>query len=259
MALFLEELVSLDISIVFITKDRGAHILKALRALALMMSECEIIVVEDSRDGTREMIEFLYCEKEVRVINGGFVSATHAANVGLSFVTRRYVLFLGDDHIIEGDVFSFLRKLEESFDKAEMVGLHLVAPGLSDHSTISKVGWFAAGQVYPARGQESGYRGWSSLFAVDTSKVHLTFDERFKSNGFNAETDFQLRAKRQGARLWYAADLIVRQQQVPAKKGYDAKMEQGHIYFVRKHFRHSWLLKQVLFSLYIRTYAKVLR
>lgn len=249
----------MDISIVFITKDRMAHIVRALRALAPMMSECEIIVVEDSKDETREMLELLYCKEEVRVINGGFISATHAANVGLLCATRRYILFLGDDHIIQGDVFSFLRKLERSFDKAEMVGLRLIGPGLADHSTISKVGWFAAGQIYPARGKESGYRGWSSLFAVDASKVRLAFDERFRSNGFNAETDFQLRAKKQGARLWYSADLVVMQQQVPPKKGYDAKMEEAHRYFVRKHFPHSWLFKQVLFSLYIRTYAKVLR
>ena len=243
----------MNLSIVIPTKDRLPLLMAQLMSLEPLMDICEVIVVDDSSQEDFDIVRNVY-ESKVTFIRGEGRGATGAANLGLMAATNDRVLFLPDDQTIVGSPTAFAVGLIAAFSKAEMVGIRM----LSDHvesKALRKLAWWVFSQTFPEAGSQSGYIDWVSLFAVDRKKVPLLFDTYFEGNGFNAESDFQLRARRDGARLWYSCELEVRQADegslARTREGEKEMRAKGHSHFLRKNFASSWHLRQLMFRIYL--------
>ena len=244
----------MSLSIVIPTYNRKDAMLHTLKELEPLMEECEIIVVSDSTDGTDEAVRAAY--PRVRMIqNAERRGLMRCSNDGITAAKNPVVIPFGDDLHIVGSPLDFVQRLLLSVARnGSIVGLRVVdkvSPRFN-HRRLAKFLWRIAGQPFGETGERSGHADFTALFAFDKERIPLLYDEGFVG-GFHAETDFQLRAKARGNRLYYDADLEVAHDESGLDKDYRGQGARlaAHKHLMKKHFPRSWFVKHAFFRLYL--------
>lgn len=228
------------------------------------MSRCEIIVIDDSDDGTAEAIRGRFGGRLKIIKNSESLGSPRCRNLGLEEAKHDVVLMLDDDVEIKGDAVSYALTIwDYATVKAGIVGsriIDMVSPKFN-HRMLGKLAWWMAGQIFPPTDGESRYVDFVSGagMAVNKRNVDTRFDPNFGGNAFNEESDFQLRARREGARVYYAADLPLIHHEIGSGGQSDHEknltrrewMLKNHRYFLKKNFRHSWRIRNLFYRLYV--------
>lgn len=243
------------LSIVVPTYNRKEAVIRLLKELEPLMGEHEILLADDSDDGTAEAVMAGYGKLvsiDHRDARRGVVSAV---NDGIRRARNEVVLLMSDDHHLVGDPEEFARRLLIHFRDHDIVGIDTL-DRMSRPFQNRWLGWLAwhlAGQIFPGASDE-----FKAVFAFDKSRIELLFDPQYSAgNALNCESDFQLRARRAGHPLFCAKDILtthdeLRVQSQP-KEVVRATMLANHRYFLRKNFRLSWSVKFMFYRLYVAT------
>jgi glycosyltransferase involved in cell wall biosynthesis len=249
----------IGLSIVIPTYNRKNAILETLKHLEPLMGLCEILVVDDSTDGTDKEILLRYGPRVTVDAHKGPRGEAAATNVGLTKARNDIIVLLGDDDCIVGDQVEFAKRaVSYATERAEIVGLRVIdrlSPRFT-HRTLAKLAYAFAGQIFPENGDASRYTDYASNFVLNRGKVRILYDTAFSPGAFNSESDFQLRARKGGARVYYASDLVVVHEEIRLggeRKAIRSLMARNHLYFLRKHFHLSWPFRQTFYRLYLLT------
>lgn len=244
----------MSLSMVIPTYNRKDAMLRTLKELEPLMEGCEIIVVSDSTDGTDEAVKTAY--PRVRMIQNpkrrGLMSCL---NEGMIAAKNTTILPFADDLHLIGPPLDFVHELLLNVARnGSMIGVHVVdkvSPRFN-HKRLAKFLWQIAGQPFGETGERSGYADFTASFAFDKERIPLLYDESFVG-GFHAETDFQLRAKAMGNKLYYDANLAVTHDESGLDKDYRDQTARlaAHKYLMKKHFPRSWFIKHAFFRLYL--------
>ena len=249
-----------DLTIAIATYNRLDQIQLLLAHLQPLFGECEIIVVDDgSGDGTSEFVSSL---SYVRLFsNPKKMGTPFCWNLAIKEATNPCLLTIPDDVRIIGNQTDFARRIVEDLRFSEVVGVKVVDS--SGPRRISKIlsdlSYLLAGQVFPAQDDRPRFTSFvSGAMAFRKEIGSLGFDESYGGNAFREETDFQLRARRNGFRIFY--DPLLRLDHLEIRRGgqYDGFnasererwVRRNHRYFLKKNYSKSWWVKYPLFRAY---------
>lgn len=240
------------------TYNRKEAVLKLLSELEPVMGVCEILLVDESSDDTSGAVLDAYGSR-IRVIhNDARLGLPHPVNIGVDAAKYRNVFLLTDDAHIVGDPVAFSEKICQYLsEKGAMVGVRVLdrVSGRFDHRKLKKIAWWTMGQTFPEAGEVSRYADFVSFFAFDRQRVSEREDPGFEA-GFRAESDLQLRARRRGERLYYAADLeLIHDEMHGGADRTGTRKVKNHAYFVHKHFRLTWWPKLQLYRFYLALFG----
>lgn len=205
-------------SIVVPTYNRRDLAVRCVQALAAAERPwpCELIVVIDgSRDGTREALSALTLPLPVRIVAQDNTGAAGARNHGAALATGEYLLFLDDDMIADPEILVEHAGILDGADADATVG-HIPMHPDSPRTVLSK-GLERWADERRTRLRRTG--GELMLDDLITGQLAVRasvfrelggFDEDFTAGGsFGGEdTDFLYRLLDDGARVRFAPDAI---------------------------------------------------
>lgn len=253
----------INLSIVIATLNRQEIALNLLDELRPLFGECEIIIIDDGSDGFKttgeleRIIKSKFGSKVLALTNPLNLGTPTCWNRGIAVSTRNFVLTIPDDVHIKGSPLKFMAELRSKLEQAEIVGLRVIDKKSKrfHHDLLARILWRLCGQVFPPTDGEERYTDFVS--GAMAFRKGLYFDEGFGGTAFREETDLQIRARKIGWRILYAANLCLLHDELrfggQSDKGRDRgeweKINQK--YFLKKHFKRSWPLKWFCFQLYL--------
>jgi glycosyltransferase involved in cell wall biosynthesis len=211
---------------VIVPTYRRAHLLGLTLPSYLQPETFELIVVDDcSPDNTEEAVKALSkTDPRVRYIRSERnLKQTHAKNLGIAAARSRYVFFGDDDSVLlpgslarlmatfsekHADIVGARAPYMESIEKGKdfmEAAVKLVkagANGTARSAIIDPVSLRARFDLDPGGPIELPFVH-AAFLARREMAVSIGFDEEYGGNCFREETDFLVRAKSGGARIWF--------------------------------------------------------
>ncbi|MCL2939707.1 MAG: hormogonium polysaccharide biosynthesis glycosyltransferase HpsN [Trichodesmium sp. MAG_R02] len=181
----------------------------------------EILVIDQTPTHTPETqvyLEQLNAEKKIRWFRVDWTNLPRARNYGVCQAVGEIILFIDDDvQLTEHFLKAHARNYSESAEIGAVAGRSLEAAILKEsHQNLSieylppeamdpAIAWYYIDlmntlhpqQVITARGCNMSFR--SEIF----TKYKLWFDERFGGSAVREESDFCLRIRKTGYKIWY--------------------------------------------------------
>jgi GT2 family glycosyltransferase len=188
----------------------------------------EILVIDQTPTHTpaiQTYLDALVAQQKIRLFRVNWASLPAARNYGVRRAQGAIVLFLDDDvQLPEGFLAAHIRNYQQYpevgavagrvFDRMKLAdaiaGLQIV--DLPPEAMDPGIAWYHVDLVHTIKPQQViTARGCNMSFRRDLFEQHnLWFDERFRGSAVREESDFCLRMRRTGFKIWYdpAAHLI---------------------------------------------------
>lgn len=239
---------SINLTIVMPTYNR-ANLLRDNIASLLSSNYCfELLVVDDgSTDGTSEVVKS-FKDKRITILrNPSNMGYAKSLNEGIKYARNSQVLLCEDDVFIANPD-EFLRVLLKEINHKTIVATHLLRNGCETKPILTErlKRFFAeplAGEIYPYNGSErQTVMFCNNCFSFNRDELNTRFEESyFVGNVFRIESDFQLRSRKEGARITYNPKLVVDHRRY--KKGGLRMNEENEFHYVCM-INHAKLLRK---------------
>jgi len=240
----------INLTIIIPTHNRAESLRDNIMSLLNSDYAFELLVVDDgSIDETEKVVKSLedpritYCKHSFKC---GYAKSM---NEGIRKAKNSHIVLCEDDaFILNPNKFSETALLE--MDHKNIVATHLLAKGKEMKLTIIErfKRFFAeplTGEVYIYSGHERRIvRFCNACFGFNKDEIETRFDETsYVGNAFRIESDFQIRARKEGAKIIYNPSLVIDHKRYPTgghrvqdKNIFLYQCMINHMIFLRKHY-----------------------
>lgn len=205
---------SSDVTVVIPTYGRESVLVDSIRALTSMkMKAVEILLIDQTPDhepATWQALNGWIASGEVRRITFAPPSIPHAMNQGLLEATTKYVLYLDDDIIPDGNLISALvSTLNDFAPPPNCVAGQVIQP---DETVIRFEQWNKKWFPFNSDKRQFIDEVMAGNLCVNRSyALELGgFDENFRGSAYRFESDFARRVVRNGGRILFEPSASVR-------------------------------------------------
>jgi glycosyltransferase involved in cell wall biosynthesis len=243
----------INLTIVMATYNRAELLRKNINLLLSSGYGFELLVIDDgSTDSTEETVRSFNDTRISYRKHPSNCGYAESLNDGIHHAKNSRILLCEDDVFIY-DPDAFIRILNSEMCDKRIIATHLLRNGVEKKPSIAARfrRYFAeplAKEVYNYAGNKRVItRFCNNCFSFDRDEIKTRFDEaNYVGNSFRIESDFQVRARKEGAEIVYNPKLLA--DHVRYKKGGlrisnpDEFLRQcmtNHVKFLRKHFS-SW-------------------
>jgi len=253
----------INLTIVMATYNRADLLGKNIDLLLSSSYTFELLVIDDGSTDSTERIVSSFNDPRISYrkhpFNYGYAKSL---NDGIEHAKNSGILLCEDDVFIS-DPGTFIRILSSEMGDKRIVATHLLRNGVDKKSSIASRfrRYFAeplAKEVYNYSGNKRvTARSCNNCFGFDRDEIKTRFDEvNYVGNSFRIESDFQVRARKEGATIVYNPKLLA--DHVRYKKGGlrvknpDEFLRQcmtNHITFLKIHFSRWNILFYIALSL----------
>lgn len=234
----------------------------------------EVIVVDQTakhEPATQAYLDELVSHGKIQLYRVTWASLPGARNYAVRRATGEIVLFLDDDVVLpEGFLAAHARNYERPdvgavagrvLDRMKLgdSGGKLVIEDLPQEAFDPGIAWYHIDLVHTVKPQEViSARGCNMSFRKEIfTKYGLEFDERFRGSAVREESDFCLRIRTTGYKIWYdpEANLVHLGEETGGCHDISMRSLQYQITFYHNHFLMG--LKNLTLSQQFRFYAKL--
>jgi len=213
----------INLTIIIPTYNRAEILKENIASLLKSNYAFELLIVDDgSKDETEKVVKSF---KDSRItyykhpFNYGYAKSM---NEGIKYAKNSQILLLEDDaFIVNPD--EFFRTLLSEIDFKKIVATHLLRNGKEVKQTlIERVKRFfaepLAKEIYLYYGRKRRVvKFCNACFCFNRSEINTRFEESdYVGNAFRIESDFQIRARKEGARIVYNPKLIIDHRRYPS-------------------------------------------
>ncbi|RMH76935.1 MAG: glycosyltransferase [Cyanobacteria bacterium J007] len=184
----------------------------------------EVLVIDQTaehRSETQTYLEHLADSQQIRWFRVNWASLPGARNYAVRRARGELILFLDDDvqlpdGFLQAHAKNYLEKPEigaiagRVFDRMKLTdsGGSLTLEDLPPEAMDPGIAWYYIDLVHTTKAQQVlSVRGCNMSFRRDIFDKHgLYFDERFQGSAVREESDFCLRLRKTGYKIWYDPD-----------------------------------------------------
>jgi glycosyltransferase involved in cell wall biosynthesis len=183
----------------------------------------EVLVIDQTKQHepeTTAYLENLAASQKIRLFQVDWANLPGARNYGVRRSTGEIILFIDDDvQLPEGFLAAHARNYQRPdigavagriFDRMKLAE---AAPGLTiddlpPEAMDPSIAWYCLDLVHTRKPQQVlTARGCNMSFRRELFEQHgLWFDERFRGSAIREESDFCLRIRQTGLKIWYDPD-----------------------------------------------------
>lgn len=176
----------------------------------------ELIIIDDgSKDGTEEVVKSFNDSRLVYYKHSCKYGYAKSINEGIRLAKNSQILLLEDDAFILNTE-KFFRTLLLEMDHKKIIATHLLLKGKKIRLTLlGKLKKFfaepLAKEIYLPSGQRRKIVPFcNACCSFNRNEIKTRFDEStYVGNAFGIESDFQIRARREGATIIYNPSLLI--------------------------------------------------
>jgi len=240
----------IDLTVIIPTYNRK-EILKANLA-SILKHDCgfELLVIDDaSTDGTEDVVKSFGDTRITYYKHDHRCGYARSMNEGIAYARNSWVLLLEDDALISNPDAFFDILLREK-DGKQIVATHLLLKGREVKPTLLErlERFFAeplAKEIYPYNGDKRRIvRFCNACCSFNKEEIGSRFDESgYFGNAFRIESDFQIRARKEGATIIYNPKLVINHERhstgghrVHDKSIFLYQCMVNHVIFLKKHY-----------------------
>jgi glycosyltransferase involved in cell wall biosynthesis len=239
-----------NLTIVMTTYNRRQLLRENISLLLRSDYAFELLIIDDaSTDGTETMFKSF---NDSRIsyyrhpVNCGYA---RSLNDGICRARNSRILFCEDDaFVLNPD--AFISILNSEMNKKTIVATHLLRNGREKKPDLFKRfrQYFAeplVKEVYSYNGHRRRVTKFcNNCFGFDRDEIKTRFDEvDYSGNSFRIESDFQIRARNEGAKIVYNPTLVIDHRRYTSGglrvRNFDEYLCQcmkNHVMFLKKHF-----------------------
>lgn len=235
----------------------------------------EILVVDQTQNHqpeTQTYLEELAASGKISWFRLDWASLPGARNYAVRRAKGEIILFIDDDvQLPAGFLAAHARNYVENsdvgavagrvFDRMKIAdaGKDLKIEDLPPEASDPGIAWYYIDLVHTVKPQQViSARGCNMSFRREIfSKYGLSFDERFKGSAVREESDFCLRIRQTGYKIWYdpAANLVHLGEETGGCHDISTKSLKYQITFYHNHFLMA--LKNLTFSQQLRLFSRL--
>jgi glycosyltransferase involved in cell wall biosynthesis len=257
---------SINLTIIIPTYNRGEILRENIMSLLKCDYAFELLVVDDgSTDGTERVVKSFEDPRITYIKHFSRHGYARSMNDGIEHAKYSWVLLLEDDvFIVDPDVF-FETLLSERGGYKRIIATHLLLRGKEVKLTFLKrlKRFFAeplAGEIYLYNGSKRKIvRFCNACCSFNKEEIRTRFDESdYLGNAFRIESDFQIRARKEGATIIYNPKLIIDHKRHPVgghrvrdRDDFLYQCMVNHIIFLKKHYSICNIYIYVLLKLLV--------
>lgn len=265
---------NLLISVIIPTYSR-AEVLKNTIEFVLQQnySPLEVIVVDQTRVHPPEIEGYLTTQanlNKIRWFRVDWASLPKARNYGVKQANGEIILFIDDDvelpqGYLEAHLANYLQNPEigavagRVLDRLKLSESAAEIEDLPPEAMDAGIAWYYLDLVHTIKPQQViSARGCNMSFRREIfTKYNLWFDERFRGSAVREESDFCLRLRQTGYKIWYdpKAYLIHLGEETGGCHDLNRRSLQYQITFYHNHFLMA--LKNLTVAEQLRLYAKL--
>jgi GT2 family glycosyltransferase len=245
------------ISVIIPTYGREATLRDTLASVLQQDYPCyEVLVVDQTAQHepeTQQYLDELAAAQKIRLYQVTWASLPGARNYGVRRSTGEVILFIDDDvQLPAGFLAAHARNYQERSDVGAVAGrvfdrmkLADADPGLAIEQLPPEamnpgIAWYYIDLVHTVKPQQVlTARGCNMSFRREIFEQHgLQFDERFQGSAIREESDFCLRIRQTGWKIWYdpEASLVHLGEETGGCHDISTRSLQYQITFYRNHF-----------------------
>ena len=243
----LKSLKSIDLTILMLTYNRANMLMQNVENLMKSNYDFELLVLNDASSDNTDVVMNNFSDSRIHyeknVINKGYA---YSLNKGIRLAKYDWIFFCEDDaFIVNPDKFIDILLLE--MDDNVIIGTHL---RIKDKRIIKRFLYDVKRMIVePLTHDMIGYNGYdrrhvnfcNNCFAFNKNIIKTRFDEiDYKDNTVRIESDFQIRARKDGALILYNPELVI-DHKFYAEGGLSEtrslyKRIENHIIFLHKYY-----------------------
>lgn len=206
----------IELSIIIPTYNRAALLQSNIANILKSIYAFELLIVDDaSQDETRQVIESFGDPRITYLKHDSNFGQSKSLNDGIDSARNSKIMVCEDDaFILNPD--RFFRILLSELQQEMIVGTHLLVNGKENKSDyMGKIARFFAEplskEVYLCNGNKRRIVNYcNACFAFNRDSIKVRFEEcDYVRNNYRFESDFQLRARREGAHIVYDPKLKI--------------------------------------------------
>lgn len=239
----------IDLTIVIPTCNRGELLRQNIASLLRCNYDFELLVFDDgSTDNTEEVVKAFGDRRITYVKHFSRHGYARSMNEGIECAKNSWVLLFEDDvFIVDPDVFFETLLGERGYKR-------IIATRLLLRGKEVKLGFLGklkrffaeplAGEIYLYNGDKRKVvRFCNACCSFNKEEIRTRFDESgYFGNAFRIESDFQIRARKEGATIIYNPKLLVDHRRYPMgghrvqdRDNFLYQCMVNHIIFLKKH------------------------
>ena len=253
----------INLTVVMATYNRADLLRKNIDLLLSSDYGFELLVIDDgSTDSTEETVRSFNDPRISYLQHLSNYGYAKSLNDGIRSAKNSRILLCEDDVFIS-DPDAFIGILNSEMGDKRIVATHLLRNGVEKKPSIAAR--FRRYFAEPLAKEVYGYTGnkrvttkfCNNFFGFDRDEIETRFDEvNYVGNSFRIESDFQIRARKEGAEIVYNPKLLA--DHIRYKRGGlrvsnpDEFLRQcmtNHITFLKKHFSRWNILCYIALSL----------
>jgi glycosyltransferase involved in cell wall biosynthesis len=241
---------SVNLTIVMPTYNRAELLRENIRLLLDSDYAFELLVVDDGSIDSTERVVKSTCDSRISYyrhpVNCGYAKSL---NDGIRRAKNSRILLCEDDVFISNPD-EFIKILDSEMGNKRIVATHMLKNGKEIKPDLLERfrRYFAeplAKEIYNYNGCKRRVIGFcNNCFGFDRDEIRTRFDEpSYKGNSFRIESDFQIRARNDGAKIVYNPKLVIDHKRYTSGglrvSDADEFLYQcmlNHITFLRKHY-----------------------